>query len=68
MKIGMFFQEITSIGMFFQEITSITEFSGSNFLIPTIQTASKRDFQMADLLLAIVNFESCIALRVQGIS
>ena len=50
------------IGMIFQEITSITEFPGSNFLlpgVPTIQTGSKSDFQVANLLLATVNFEPC---------
>ena len=45
--------------MFFQEITSITEFPGSNFLLPTIYTGSKWDFQVADLLLATVNFKPC---------
>ena len=47
------------IGMFFQEITSITEFPASNFLLPTIQTGSKWDFQAANLLLATINFEPC---------
>ena len=45
------------MGVFFQEITSITEFSGSNFLLPTILTGNKWDFQAANLLLAPVNFE-----------
>ena len=43
--------------MFFQEITSITEFPGSNCLLPTIQTGSNWDFQVANLLPATVNFE-----------
>ena len=30
---------------------------GSNFLLPTIYTGSKWDFQVANLLLATVNFE-----------
>ena len=37
-------------GLFFQEITFITEFSGSNFLLPTFLTGSKWDFQVANLL------------------
>ena len=45
------------MGMFFQEITSVTEFSGSNFLLPTIYTGSNWDFQVANLLLATVNFD-----------
>ena len=43
--------------MFFQEITSITEFPGSNFLLPTIQTGSKWDFLVANLLLTTVYFK-----------
>ena len=43
--------------MFFQEITFITEFPGSNFLLPTIQTGSKWDFQVENLLLLILNPE-----------
>ena len=48
------------IGLFFQEITFITEFPGSNFLLPTFLTGVKWDFQVSNLLLAIVNFEPCI--------
>ena len=35
----------------------ITEFPGSNSLLPTFLTGGKWDFQMANLLLAIANFE-----------
>ena len=45
------------IGFFFQEITFITEFPGSNFMLPTFLTGRKWDFQVANLLFAIVNFE-----------
>ena len=45
------------IGLFFQEITFITEFSGSNFLLLTFFTGGKWDFQVADLLLATINFK-----------
>ena len=45
------------IGLFFQEITLIPEFPGSNFLPPTFLKGCKWDFQVADLLLDIVNFE-----------
>ena len=45
------------IGLFFQEITFRTEFSGSNLLLPTFLTGCKWDFEVADLLLASVNFE-----------
>ena len=38
----------------------ITEFPGSNFLLPTIYTSSNLDFQVANLLLATVNYEPCI--------
>ena len=48
------------IGMFFQEITSTTEFPGSDILLPTIETGSKWGFQVANLLLATVNFEPCL--------
>ena len=34
-------------------------FPGSNLLLPTILTGGKLGFQMADLLLAIVNFIPC---------
>ena len=47
------------IGLFFQEITFIMKFLGSNFLLPTTYTGSKWDFQVANLLLAAVNFEPC---------
>ena len=45
------------MGFFFQEITFITELHGSNFLLPNFLTGGKWDFQMANLLLATVNFE-----------
>ena len=45
------------MGLFFQEITFTTEFPGSNFLLSTFLTGGKWDFQMANLLLATVNFE-----------
>ena len=43
--------------LFFQEISFITKFEGSNCLLPPIYTGSKWDFQVANLLLATVNFE-----------
>ena len=49
-----FFSEI---GLFFQETTFITEFSDSNSLLPMFLTGGKWDFQVANLLLATVNFE-----------
>ena len=51
------------IGLFFQEITFITEFPDSNFLLPTFLTGGKWDFQVAELLLATVNFEPWDAFR-----
>ena len=48
------------ISLFCQEIIFITEFPCSNFLLPTILTGSKWDFQGANLLLATVNFEPWI--------
>ena len=42
------------------EISFRTEFPGSNFLLPTFLTGGKWDFQVANLLLATVNFEPCI--------
>ena len=54
------------IGLFFQEITFITEFPGSNFLLPTLLTGGKWDFQVADLLLATVNFEPWCGLKRIG--
>ena len=39
------------IGMFFQEITSITEFPGSNVLLTLFLTGGKLDFKVANLLL-----------------
>ena len=47
------------IGIVFQEITFISEFPDSNFLLPTFLTGGKWDFQVANLLLATVNFEPC---------
>ena len=44
-------------GLFFQEITLRKEFPGSNSLLPTFLTGGKWDFQVANLLLATVNFE-----------
>ena len=41
----------------FQEITFISEFPGRNVLLPTFLTGGKWDFQVANLLLATVNFE-----------
>ena len=43
--------------MFFQEITFRTEFQGTNILLPTLLTGGKWDFEVANLLLATVNFE-----------
>ena len=53
------------ISFFFQEITFITEFPGSNFLLPTFSTGGKWDFQVANLLLASVNFEPCTIVDCQ---
>ena len=50
------------IGLFFQEITFITEFPGSNFLLPTCLTGGYWDFQVANLLLATVNFKPCYCI------
>ena len=55
------------IGLFFQEITFITKFIGSNFLLPTIYTGSKWDFQVANLLLATVNFEPWFGICSGGL-
>ena len=61
------------IGLFFQEIIFTTEFPGSNFLLPTVLTGGKWDFQVANLLLTTVNFElwiwnvlSAIGLRLMS--
>ena len=35
------------------------KFLGSNFLLPSNLTGGKWDFQVANLLLAAVNFEPC---------
>ena len=43
--------------LLFQKITFITEFPGSNFLLSTCLTGGKWDFEVANLLLATVNFE-----------
>ena len=48
------------IGLFFQEIPFITECPGSKFLLLTFLMGGKWDFQVANLLLATVNFEPCI--------
>ena len=45
------------IGLFFQEITFIIEFPGSNFLQPPFFIGGKLDVQVANLILATVNFE-----------
>ena len=45
----------SKIGFYFMEINFTTEFSGSNFLLPTFSAGGKRDI----LLLASVNFEPC---------
>ena len=50
------------IGLFFQEITFITEFHGSNFLLPTFLPGGKWDFQVANLLLLILNLGSTSSL------
>ena len=52
------------ISLFFQEITFRTEFPGSNFLLPTFLTSGKRDFEVANLLLATVNVEPCRRLFI----
>ena len=56
------------MGMLFQEITSITEFPGSNFLLPTIYTGSNWDFQVGIcyLLLLISNPVSSIEISMTG--
>ena len=45
------------IGLFFQEITFITEFPGSNLLQPKFFIGGELDVQVANLILATVNFE-----------
>ena len=47
------------IGLFFQEINLKKELPGSNFLLPSFLSGGKWDFQVANLLLATVNFEPC---------
>ena len=47
------------IGFFFQEITFITEFQGREILLPTFSLGGKWGLEVADLLLATVNFELC---------
>ena len=47
------------IGLFFQENIFRTEFTGSNFLLPTFFTGGQWYFQVANLLLATVNFKPC---------
>ena len=51
------FTSSVKVGLVFQEITFIPEFPGSNFLLPIFLTGGKWDFQVANLLLAAVNFE-----------
>ena len=53
------------ISLFSQEIAFRTEFPGSNFLLPTFLTGGKWEFEVANLLLATVNFEPC-KLRFMG--
>ena len=53
------------IGLFFHEIAFITKFPGSNFLLPTFLTGGKKDFQVANLLLATVNFEPCSYTKIE---
>ena len=55
------------IGLFLQEIIFITEFTDSNFLLPTFLAGSKWDFPMANLLLATVNFEPCRLIVIRTI-
>ena len=43
------------IGMFFQEITSITEFPGINCLLPIVLIGRKWELKVANLLLLISN-------------
>ena len=52
------------IGLFFLEITFMKEFTGSNFLLPTFLTGGKWGFQMANLLLATVNFKPCLLTEI----
>ena len=55
------------IGFYIPEITLTTEFTGSNFSLPTFSIGSKRDFQVANLPLAPVNFEPVMAHVVQPV-
>ena len=55
------------IGLFFQEITSITDVPGSNFLLPPFLTGGKWDFQEENLLLAMVNFKPELPLSIPNI-
>ena len=50
------------IGFYFPEINCASVFSGSNFLLPTFSIGGKLDFQVVNLLLATVNFDSCLGL------
>ena len=52
------------IGFYFPEITLTTEFPGRNFLLPTFLIGSKRDFQVAYMPLATVNFKPWFHLHV----
>ena len=45
------------IGLFFQEMLSKKELPGSNFLLLSFLPGGKLDTQVANLLLATVNFE-----------
>ena len=45
------------IGLFLQAITFKKEFPDSNFLLTTLLTGGKWNFQVANLLLFIVNYE-----------
>ena len=51
---------LQAVKLFFKrKLAPTTEFQGSNFLLPTfsIPVGSKRDFQVANLLFATVNFK-----------
>ena len=50
---------LVKICFFFPESNFAIDFPGSSFLLPTFSTGGKYDFQVANLLLATVNFEPC---------
>ena len=47
--------------LLFKEITFRTEFPSSNFVLLRFLTGGKRDFQVANMLLATINFKPCNA-------